>query len=120
MTRTMQRQIYAAFKAGALDAPKTGDHAMTDTHDRHGYPLQGFFVAHKRFTGQPEGEWGDLLDGPQVDDEAVIEAIIAWSDAQHGLGRDDLRVWHIVPGKPAEDCTAWAVRTVIETLEERT
>ena len=40
---------------------------MTDTHDRHGYPLQGFFVAHRRFTGYsftPEGSWGDTLDGP--------------------------------------------------------
>lgn len=95
---------------------------MTDTHDRHGYPTTGFFVAHKRFFGPsfgPEGAWGDLLDGPQVDGEAVIEAIIHWGGAQHGLDRDDLRVWHIIPGTPAEDCTAWAVRTVIETLEEQ-
>ena len=94
---------------------------MSDTHDKHGYPLHGFFVAHKRFTGYsfpPQGSWGDILDGPQVDDEAVIEAILdAWKDDQHAPDRDDLRVWHIVPGKPAEDCTAWAVRTVMETLE---
>ena len=94
---------------------------MSDTHDKHGYPLGGFFVAHKRFMGHPfppEGSWGDILDGPQVDDEAVIEAIIeAWSDSEFPPDRDDLRVWHIMPGKPAEDCTAWAVRTVMETLE---
>ena len=91
------------------------------THDKHGYPLQGFFVAHKRYMGYsfpPQGEWGDVLDGPEVDDEAVIEAIIAaWSDSEFAPDRDDLRVWHIVPGKPAEDCTAWAVKTVMETLE---
>ena len=93
---------------------------MTDTHDRHGYPLRGFFVAHRRFMTLDGHPWGDILDGPQVDDEAVIEAIIeAWSDSWSPPGRDDLRVWHIIPGKPAEDCTAWAVRTVIETLEER-
>ena len=91
------------------------------THDKHGYPLQGFFVAHKRYMGHPfppQGSWGDILDGPEVDDEAVIEAILeAWKDDQHAPDLDDLRVWHIVPGKPAEDCTAWAVKTVMETLE---
>ena len=99
-----------------------GGLGMSDTHDRHGYPLQGFFVAHKRFMGHPfppEGSWGDILDGPEVDDEAVIEAILeAWKDEQHGPDRDDLRVWNIVPGKAAEDCTAWAVRTAIEAVED--
>ena len=94
---------------------------MTHTHDRHGYPLQSFFVAHKRFIGpsfKTQGAWGDILDGPQVDDEAVIEAIIeAWKDADYAPDTDDLRVWHIIPGKVAEDCTAWAVRAVVETLE---
>ena len=93
---------------------------MNATHDRHGYPLQGFFVAHRRFMGLNGQPWGDILDGPQVDDEAVIEAIIeAWKGDQHAPDHDDLRVWHIIPGKPAEDCTVWAVRTVIETMEER-
>lgn len=93
---------------------------MIAIHDRHGYPTQGFFVAHKRFTGLDGQPWGDILDGPQVDDEAVIEAIIeAWKDEQHGPDTDDLRVWSIIPGRSAEDCTAWALRTVIETLEER-
>ena len=91
------------------------------THDRHGYPTEGFFVAHKRFIGpnfKPQGEWGDILDGPMTDDESVIEAILeAWKDEQHAPDTDDLRVWHIIPGKPAEDCTAWAVKTVMETLE---
>ena len=75
-----------------------GGLGMIDTHDKHGYPLGGFFVAHKRFMGHPfppQGSWGDILDGPQVDDEAVIEAIIeAWSDSQFPPDRDDLRVWH--------------------------
>ena len=93
---------------------------MADTHDRHGYPLQGFFVAHRRFLGLKGQPWGDILDGPRVDDEAVIEAIIeAFKDSDFAPGRDDLRVWHIIPGKIAEDCTAWAVRTAIETMEER-
>jgi hypothetical protein len=96
---------------------------MTDTHDKHGYPLQGFFIAHKRFMGHPfppQGEWGDILDGPEVDDEAVIEAILeAWVDDQFPPDRDDLRVWHIIPGKPAEDCTEWAVKTVTETIQLR-
>ena len=92
---------------------------MTDTHDRHGYPLQGFFVAHRRFMGLNGQPWGDILDGPQVDDEAVIEAIIeAFKDSEFAPDTDDLRVWHIIPGKPAEDCTEWAVCTAIETLED--
>ena len=82
-----------------------------------------FFVAHRLFTGHPfpaGGVWGDILDGPMADDEAVIEAVIeAFKDDEHGPDRSDLRVWQIVPGKPAEDCTAWAVRTVFETLAER-
>ena len=85
---------------------------MTDTHDRHGYPTEGFFVAHKRFNSLAGQPWGDILDGPEVDDEAVIEAIIeAWAQDERVPYFDDLRVWHIIPGKPAEDCTAWAVRT---------
>ena len=93
------------------------------THDKHGFPTSGFFVAYRRYTGpsfKPEGEWGMIaeMDGPEVDDEAVIEAIIeAWSDSEFPPDRDDLRVWHIIPGKEAEDCTAWAVKTVMETLE---
>jgi hypothetical protein len=91
------------------------------SHDKHGYPLNGFFVAHRRFIGpsfKPQGEWGDILDGPQCDDEAVIECILeSWKDDQFAPDRDDLRVWHIVPGKPAEDCTDWAIRTVVETVQ---
>ena len=84
------------------------------------YPTSGFYVAHRRFLSLKGHPWGDILDGPQVDDEAVIEAIIeAFKDSEFGPGRDDLRVWQIIPGKPAEDCTDWAVRTVTETLEEK-
>jgi hypothetical protein len=95
-----------------------GGLGMSDTHDKHGYPLGGFFVAHKRFLELDGAPWGDILDGPEVDDEAVIEAIIeAWADSEFPPDRDDLRVWHIFPIKEAEDCTAWAVRTVMEALE---
>ena len=94
---------------------------MTDTHDRHGYPLQGFFVAHHRFMGPMfprEGTWGDILGGPVPNDEDVIEAILeAYKDEMFPPDRSDLRVWHIIPGKPAEDCTDWAIRTVIESIE---
>lgn len=89
--------------------------------DKHGYPTGGFFVAHKRFMGKPfppEGTWGDILDGPETDEEAVIEALLeAWEDSEFAPDRDELRVWHIVPGKPAEDCTKWAIRTMVEALE---
>jgi len=80
-----------------------------------------FFVAHRRYTGPcftPEGEWGDVLDGPQCDDEVVIEALIEnWRDEQHEPDHTDFRVWYIQPGKPAEDCTKWALRTMIESLQ---
>jgi hypothetical protein len=96
---------------------------MTDTHDKHGYPLQGFFIAHKRFMGHPfppQGEWGDILDGPEVDHKAVIEAILeAWADDQFPPDREDLRVWLILPNKPAEDFTAWAVRIVMVAIQLR-
>ena len=89
------------------------------THDRHNYPTGSFFIVHKRFTALEGKPWGDLLDGPQVDDEAVIECIYeAWKDEEHAPGRDDLRVWHIQPGKPAEDCTAWAIKTVKEYAQD--
>jgi hypothetical protein len=99
--------------------PALGEMKMT--HDKHGYPLNGFFVAHRRFIGHPapkQSTWADILDGPQVDDEAVIECILeAWKHDQFAPDRDDLRVWHIVPGKPAEDCTDWAIKTVHEAVQ---
>ena len=86
------------------------------------YP-DSFFIAHRGYTGHnvaPGGEWGDVLDGPERDDEAVIEAMIEnWKDEQHAPDETDFRVWHIIPGKPAEDCTKWALRTMIETMQDR-
>lgn len=80
-----------------------------------------FFIIHHLFTGdgfEPGGEWGDIGDGPIADDETVIDLMIeAWKDEQHEPDRSDFRVWQIVGGK-AEDCTAWALRTMIETIEE--
>ena len=85
------------------------------------YP-DNFFVIHHRFTGipfPPEGIWGDVGDGPIEDGEDVIELIIEfWKEQQHEPDDTDFRVWHIVNGK-SEDCTAWALRTMIETLVER-
>ena len=78
------------------------------------YPAS-FYVAHKLFTGEPfpaGGTWGDILDGPAATDEQVITDILeAFKDAPHPPCRLDLRVWHITPGQPAEDCTEWALKT---------
>jgi len=86
------------------------------------YPEE-FYIAHRRYTGHsvaPGGEWGDVLDGPERDDEAVIEAMIEnWKDEQHAPDETDFRVWHITPDRPREDCTAWALRTMIETMQDR-
>lgn len=85
------------------------------------YP-DNFFVIHRRYNGpmfEPGGVWGDVGDGPIAHDEEVIELIIeAWRDEQHEPDRTDFRVWQIAGGK-VEDCTAWALRTMIETLVER-
>jgi hypothetical protein len=95
---------------------------MTDTKtDKHGYPTEGFFVAHKRFIGRSYKNgyaWGSITDGPVVDEEELIDLIIHhWSDEMFAPDRDDLRVWYIVPGKVAEDCTAWAVKTTCEAIQ---
>jgi hypothetical protein len=82
-----------------------------------------FLIAHRLFTGSrfpAGGVWGDILDGPMTDDEDVIEGIIeAFKNDEDGPSRDDLRVWYIAPGKPAEDWTAWAVTNVFETVLNR-
>ena len=86
------------------------------------YPTDPIFVAHRLFTGPSfptGGTWGDLLDGPVTDEIAVIDAIIeAFKDEAHAPDRTDLRVWQIQAGKPAEDCTTWAIRTMWEALED--
>lgn len=86
-----------------------------------------FYVCHRRYTGYgtpPGGSWGNLgggpCDGPQEDCEQVIEAMIEnWKDEYYEPDVTDFCVWHIQPGKPAEDCTAWALKTMIETMQER-
>jgi hypothetical protein len=75
------------------------------------YPAS-FFVAHRLFSGpafQKGPVWGDVLDGPETDDDRVISIIgeVAWGEDIPT--RDTLRVWHIRPGMPAEDVTDWAV-----------
>ena len=89
------------------------------------YPDE-FYIAHRRYTGPGlalGGEWGNVheqCDGPQTDFEAVIEAMIEnWKDEQHAPDETDFRVWHITPDRPREDCTAWALRTMIETMQDR-
>lgn len=90
------------------------------TLDRNEYPTDGFFVGHKRFLTLKGRPWGDFLDGPVAEFEDVVARIIEhWSIEGFGPDRSDLRVWHIIPGKPAEDCTALAVRTVYEALEDQ-
>jgi len=86
------------------------------------YP-DSFFIAHRLFTGgslPAGGEWGDALDGPVADEDDVFEKIIeAFKDDSEGPSAENLRVWQIVPGKPAEDCTAWAIEEVCELLIDR-
>ena len=83
------------------------------------YP-DSFFIAHRLFTGgslPAGGEWGDILDGPVIDEDSLIEGIIEkFRDIDYGPSRADLRVWHIVPGKPAEDCTNWVITLARNTL----
>lgn len=83
-----------------------------------------FFIVHHRFQGPfcaPEGEWGDIGDGPVASEDDAIEAMInTWNETWREPDETDFRVWQIVPGKPAENCTAWAIRTMLETIEERT
>ena len=90
------------------------------------YP-DSFFIIHRRFAGPsfpPEGTWGDISDGPVASDEDVIcEMLEAWKDEQHEPDETDFRVWQIGYSKffgtvVAEDCTAWALRTMIEVLQE--
>jgi len=87
------------------------------------YP-DSFFIAHRLFTGAPfpaGGAWGDILDGPLVDGDAVKEAIgKAFNSDQSEMTKDNLRVWLVTPDKPAEDCTAWAVAHSNELLDDWT
>lgn len=85
------------------------------------YP-KAFFIVHRRFTGRPfppEGTWGDIGDGPIAEAEDVIYAMLeSWKDEHHEPDETDFRVWQIIPGKPAEDCTEWALWMVTQTLED--
>lgn len=85
------------------------------------YPAE-FYVAHRLYRGDPfprAGVWGDILDGPMTDDEDVIDAILeAFKGEPHLPCRIDLRVWHIRPGRPAEDVTKWATETVLQAMED--
>lgn len=83
------------------------------------YPSEPFYVAHRLFTGDPfpaDGTWGDVLDGPVTEDEAVLEAITESFKGEIAAGdlpdRRNLRVWCITPDQPVEDCTSWAVREI--------
>lgn len=84
------------------------------------YPAS-FYVAHKLFTGPPfpsGGDWGAITDGPVATDKQVITDILeAFKDTAPPC-RLDLRVWHITPGQPAEDCTEWALKTCAEVMED--
>ena len=88
------------------------------------YP-ETFYIVHRRYNGPSfpaGGTWGNIeheCDGPQADDEAVIEALIKNWDEPHEPDATDYRVWHITPDKPREDCTKWALQTMIETMRIR-
>jgi hypothetical protein len=89
--------------------------------DRHNYPIQGFYVAHHRFTGPqfaPGGEWGNIIDGPGANDDDVIEAILdTYRDGPHPTV-GDLRVWLVTPSR-TDDVTFWAITTALRTYHER-
>ena len=84
------------------------------------YP-DSFFIAHRLCTGSPfpgGGTWGDILDGPMVDEDSVNEAIReAFKSDLSELGKENLRVWLITPDRPAQDCTAWAVAHFSELMD---
>lgn len=90
--------------------------------DKHGYPTQGFFVAHKRYFGpgfDAQGEWGDILDGPVTEDDRVIDEIMrSWDDDIFPPDFDDLRVWFVGPDGVRE-YTRWAVETVAQELMDQ-
>lgn len=76
------------------------------------YPAAGFYIAHKLFIGnhfKNGSEWGCVLDGPTADDDEAIDAIVESFKDSSDPCRDNLRVWHIVPGKIAEEVTDWAI-----------
>jgi len=85
------------------------------------YP-DSFFIAHRLFTGHAfpaGGTWGDILDGPMGDENDVVEAIVeACKSEETGPTEENLRVWFIESGKPAEECTGWALEEMDEQLTE--
>ena len=81
------------------------------------YPNETFYVAHHLFA---KLGWGSITDGPQTDEEDLIEEIVrhAYEDNEFP-SRSNLRVWAINPDMTVEDCTKWAVRTAIEAIEDK-
>jgi len=78
------------------------------------YPTS-FFVAHKLFDFDGLKTWGDILDGPIDDDDALIEAVLeSFRDELPGF--DTLRVWWITPDMPAADYSRWAIDTAIDEM----
>ena len=76
------------------------------------YPKGGFYIAHRLFIGnsfKSGGEWGCILDGPIEDDDEAIGDILENFKSDTSPSRENLRVWHITPGKIAEDVTDWAL-----------
>ena len=66
------------------------------------YP-DDFYVAHALFRGPQVpagGVWGDILDGPENDPAAVIEAVAEhFPDPSDPPTADTLRVWHVAGGQ---------------------
>jgi hypothetical protein len=78
------------------------------------YP-KAFFIVHKRFGSLG---WGDVGDGPVLEEDLTDVLIEAWKYEDRDPDRDDFRVWGIALGR-SEDRTAWALRNMIETRKER-
>lgn len=79
------------------------------------YPA-AFHVAHRFFP--TVGDWGDILDGPMVEEEDVIDAILESFKDEEPPTRDNLRVWEVSSDGVCRDVTHWALACIVDTLSE--
>lgn len=80
------------------------------------YPAT-FHVAH-RFFQVDGGTWGDILDGPMVEEEDVIDAILESFKDEEPPMRDNLRVWEVSCDGVCRDVTQWALECIVDALSE--
>ena len=85
---------------------------MTDHKAFTPYP-NTFYIIHKRF---PKFGWGDVGDGPVLEDDLTDVLIEAWKDEGREPDRSDFRIWRIAVAR-SEDRTDWALRNLAEKLK---